>query len=175
MRLTMTSADENIETLLKAFSALNHRDLDACTSLMIEDFIINIAEMPHQKRGRAAWRKHAEVLFEAFPDARVDVDDILATDEKVAVRVTISGTHQGEFMGARPTGKRVSYTSHEVYRFEGGKLAEEWICSDMMTLFMQIGALSKGRIVSMWLSGHRLWAGVALGGLIGAAVTTALS
>ncbi|WP_126976158.1 ester cyclase [Frigidibacter oleivorans] len=171
----MTTADENIEILRAAFTALNRRDIDACTSLMTDDFIINIAEMPHQKHGRAAWRKHAEIMLDAFPDTRVEIEDIIASQDKLAVRVKISGTHQGEFLGTRPTAKRVSYTSHEVYRFENGKLAEEWICSDMMTLFMQIGALSKGRVISMWLSGYRFWGGAAVGGLIAAFATAALA
>lgn len=174
MRLSMANAAQNTETLRQAFEALNRGDIEACTSLMTEDFIINIAEMPHQKRGRAAWRRHAEMLLEAFPDAQIEVQDVVAATDKLAVRVKIKGTHRGEFLGTRPTEKRIEYTSHEVYRFEDGKLAEEWICSDMMTLFMQIGALSKGQVISMWLSGFRFWFGMVIGGAIGALATASL-
>lgn len=48
MRLSMAKAAQNIETMRQAFAALNRRDIEACTSLMTEDFIIHIAEMPHQ-------------------------------------------------------------------------------------------------------------------------------
>lgn len=172
-RLCVTTPEQNIDTMRRAFEALNRRDIDACTELMTADFVINIAEMPYQKRGLAAWRKNAEVMLAAFPDARVEIEDIFAADDKLMVRVKITGTHQGEFLGTKATGKRVEYKSHEVYRFEGGKLAEEWICSDMMTLFMQIGALAKGQIISMWLSRFRFWFGIMIGGLAGAIAAAA--
>lgn len=160
--------EANIEVLKSAFSYLNAANIGGCLSLMRPDFIINLAEMPFQKRGHKAWRSHAEYLFTALPDVKVHIDDIFAADDKVAVRVRIKGTHLGEFLGSAPTGKVIEYTSHEVYRFEGGLLAEEWICSDNLTLMMQVGALSQTRLVSMWLASSRFWFGVATG--VGVAV-----
>ncbi len=84
-------------------------------------------------------------------------------DDRLAVRVRVRGTHLGEFLGNPPTGKTIEYTSHEIYRFANGKLAEEWICSDNITLKTQVGAFSKGRLVSMWLASYRLWFGFAAG------------
>lgn len=49
-----------------------------------------------------------------------------------------SGTHEGEFQGIPATGRTISYVSHEFYRVAGGVFAEEWICSDMATLFRQL-------------------------------------
>jgi len=141
---------------------------------MRPDFIINIAEMPYQKRGHDAWRKHAQILFDTFPDANVRIDDIVAADDKVAVRVRITGTHRGEFLGVAPTGKTIEYISHEVYRFENGELAEEWICSDNVTLMRQVGVLPTSRLVSMWLSGYRFWVGLAVGTVVAGAVQYAI-
>jgi predicted ester cyclase len=108
-----------------------------------------------QKRGTDAWRKHAEILFFAFPDLQVKVEDIFGAEDKVTVRLRISATHAGEFLGIQPTGKRVEYESTEVYRIADGKIVEEWICSDMLTLMAQIGGqgLSMGKLASMWLAG----------------------
>lgn len=160
-------SNNNVATLRAGFSALERHDLDACCALMVEDFRINLAEMPYQKRGQKAWREHAQTMLAAFPDVHVEVDDVIAAGDKVAVRVTITGTHRGEFVGNPPTGKKVSYKSYEVYRFADGKIAEEWICSDMMTLFTQIGALSSGRLVAMWLAGHRVWFALGIGLVVG--------
>ncbi|MCX4538189.1 nuclear transport factor 2 family protein (plasmid) [Streptomyces sp. NBC_00841] len=55
-----------------AFAALNRHDLDACTRLMTEDFVIDIAGMPFQMRGRDAWRRNAEVLRAAATTSRSD-------------------------------------------------------------------------------------------------------
>ncbi|KAK5992028.1 hypothetical protein PT974_05424 [Cladobotryum mycophilum] len=160
----------NINVLKQAFSHLNAGNINGCLSLMRPDFIINIAEMPHQKRGHDAWRKHAHILLASFPDAKVHVEDVVAAEDKVAVRVRIKGTHLGEFLGCPPTGKTIEYISHEIYRFENGELAEEWICSDSVTLMRQIGALSTNRLVSMWLSGYRYWVGLATGVVIAGVV-----
>jgi predicted ester cyclase len=59
----------------------------------------------------------------------------------VAVRQTWRGTHTGNFLGIPPTGKQVAFTSTEVYRVAGGRLAEEWVELDMLGLLQQLGAI----------------------------------
>ena len=81
----------------------------------------------------------------------------------------LTGTHTGEFLGIQPTGKKVEYESNELYRIADGTIAEEWICSDMLTLMAQIGGtgLSTGKLASMWLAGYRVWFALFLGIAIG--------
>jgi predicted ester cyclase len=74
----------------------------------------------------------------AFPDLDAHVDDLVAADDKVAIRVRFRGSHQGEFQGVPATGRTIDYVSHEFYRAADGLLAEEWICSDMASLFNQL-------------------------------------
>jgi steroid delta-isomerase-like uncharacterized protein len=74
----------------------------------------------------------------AFPDLDAHVDDLVAADDKVAIRVRFRGSHQGEFQGVPATGRTIDYVSHEFYRVADGLLAEEWICSDMASLFNQL-------------------------------------
>ena len=165
-----STSHSNIELVRTAFAALGRKDVDAVVKLMPPDFLINLAGMPSQKRGTDAWRKHAEILFTAFPDIQVRIEDIFAGEDKVAVRVRFTGTHAGEFLGIQPTGKKIDYESNELYRIAGGKIAEEWICSDMLTLMAQIGGrgFSMGRLASMYLAGYRVWFALFLGISIGA-------
>jgi steroid delta-isomerase-like uncharacterized protein len=74
----------------------------------------------------------------AFPDLRTHIEDIVAAQDRVAVRVRFRGTHSGEFLGFPATGRSVEYVSHEFYRIADGLIAEEWICSDMASLFRQL-------------------------------------
>jgi steroid delta-isomerase-like uncharacterized protein len=173
MTIQPSIAQSNIELMQTAFTAVQRKDADAVVKLMPPDFIINIAGMPYQKRGTDAWRKHAEILFSAFPDIQIKIEDIFAVDDKVAVRLRILGTHSGEFLGIQPTGKRVEYESSEVYRIADGKIAEEWICSDTLTLMAQIGGqgLSFGKLAFMWLAGYRVWFALLFGIAIGALST----
>ena len=64
--------------------------------------------------------------------------DLFAAQDRVAVRLRFRGTHSGEFLGFPATGRTIEYVSPEFYRIADGLIAEEWICSDMATLFGQI-------------------------------------
>lgn len=164
------SPAKNIELLKEAVGYLNNADIKGCLHPMRPDFIINIAEMPYQKRGHKAWRNHAEYLFSALSGVQMRIDDIFATENKVAIRIRIKGVHTSEFLGVAGTGRRIEYVSHEIYRLEDGMLAEEWICSDNVTLLTQIGALSQNRLLTMWLAGYRFWFGAAMGAILAAVV-----
>lgn len=162
----MPTSDANLALMRAAFAALQRRDLDACVGMLSEDFLIDVAGAP-VKRGRGAWRRNAEVLFTAFPDVTFDVEDMFAAGDKVAVRVRLTGTHSGDFLGHPSTGRRIDYKSNELYRIVDGKIAAEWICSDTLSLMTQTGVMSEARLVNLWLSGYRVWfalvAGLAAG------------
>jgi predicted ester cyclase len=78
------------------------------------------------------------MMRHAFSGLQAHIEDIVAARDKVAVRVRFRGTHTGEFLGFAATGRTVEYVSHEFYRIADGLIAEEWICSDMATLFRQL-------------------------------------
>jgi steroid delta-isomerase-like uncharacterized protein len=133
------SAEENAELLRATFEAFNAGDIDTCMTRLAEDFVINLAELPGPLHGRAVWRQGTDVIRNGFPDIRAQIEDVVAAGDKVAVRLRFRGTHSGDFMGFAATGRAVEYVSHEFYRFAGGLIAEEWICSDTATLFRQLG------------------------------------
>ena len=91
-------------------------------------------------RGPDVWRQGAGVIRLGFPDLHARIDDLVAEGDRVAVRLTFRGTHQGEFLGVPATGRTVEYVSHEFYRFADGLVAEEWICSDLASLQGQLTA-----------------------------------
>jgi steroid delta-isomerase-like uncharacterized protein len=128
----------NIELVRAGFAALNSGNLDNCADLLADNFIINIAGMPFQMRGRDAWMDNAHVMQSAFPGLEARIEDIFSAGDRVAVRLTMRGRHQGEFLGIPATGRTVEYTSIEIYRTADGKLAEEWISSDIATLMRQL-------------------------------------
>jgi steroid delta-isomerase-like uncharacterized protein len=128
----------NIELVRAAFAAFTSGQLDNCAEFLTDDFIINIAGMPFQLRGRDAWMDNGHVMHTAFPDLEARIEDIFSADDRVAVRVTMRGTHQGTFLDIPATGRTVEYTSIEIYRTADGKLAEEWVSSDIATLMRQL-------------------------------------
>lgn len=74
---------------------------------------------------------------EAFPDMRVTVEDMITEGDRVAARVTMRGTHLGEFMGLAPTGKRVEVRAIDMFRIANGKIVEQWGHADDPTGFLR--------------------------------------
>jgi steroid delta-isomerase-like uncharacterized protein len=128
----------NAALVLGSIEALNAGDTEKLLAVVAPDIVIHYAELPEPLHGREVWRSGYELMRTAFPDLEAHVDDVVAADDKVAIRVRFRGTHQGEFQGIPATGRTIDYVSHEFYRVENGLFAEEWICSDLATLFRQL-------------------------------------
>ena len=77
--------------------------------------------------------------LEAFPDFKFKIEDIIAEGNKVAVRYTFTGTHQGKILGIAPTGKKITVSQMCFIRFENGKIAEVWEDFDALGMYQQLG------------------------------------
>jgi steroid delta-isomerase-like uncharacterized protein len=73
----------------------------------------------------------------AFPDYRDTVHDIVAEGDKVVVRWTLNGTHEGDFLGTQATGKRVTTSGISIFRLADGKITDDWTVIDMAGLMRQ--------------------------------------
>jgi predicted ester cyclase len=82
-----------------------------------------------------------ETLWSAFPDVEATIEDLIAEGDAVSFRVTVRGTHQGEFMGVAPSGGQVTFGVQNIYRFRDGKVVERWSNPDLLGLMVQIGAI----------------------------------
>jgi predicted ester cyclase len=78
----------------------------------------------------------------AFPRYELAVEDMLAEGDKVAVRATFRGTHEGELRGVAPSGKQVSFPVLIIYQVAAGKIIKAWLAQDTLSLAQQIGAVS---------------------------------
>jgi steroid delta-isomerase-like uncharacterized protein len=138
MTSQITTPAINADLVRAGFQAFNAGDTDGCLALAAPDLITNLAELPEPQHGRDAWRQGFEMMRRAFPDLQAHIEDIVADQDKVAVRLRFRGTHRGEFLGIPATGRTIEYVSHEFYRITDGLIAEEWICSDTATLLRQL-------------------------------------
>ena len=79
---------------------------------------------------------------EVASNGDVDVlDEMVATDDHVAIRYTVRGTHESEFMGIAPTGKRIEAAAMQIARFEDGRVIERWGVTDQLGILQQLGAV----------------------------------
>jgi predicted ester cyclase len=79
--------------------------------------------------------------YDAFPDMHVTIDDMVAEGDKVAMRITMTGTHKGEYMGIPPTNRKVTLWAIEIDRVVGCKFVEGWTRYDTLGLMQQLGAI----------------------------------
>jgi len=77
----------------------------------------------------------------AFPDLQATIADMVAEGDKVVVRSTLHGTHQGALMGIPATGKAVAITGLYLLRFAQGKIAEAWVEQDNLGMMQQLGVI----------------------------------
>jgi steroid delta-isomerase-like uncharacterized protein len=135
------STEQN-KALVRNFEELiNSRDLDTALTLLSPDFADHTPAVGLPP-GVEGVRAFFTMQFAAFPDSRSTSLDMIAEGDKVVHRMSTEGTHQGEFLGIRGTGKRVTMTYIDIWRITDGKLAEHWVVADMMGMMQQLGVMS---------------------------------
>jgi steroid delta-isomerase-like uncharacterized protein len=85
-----------------------------------------------------------EYLWKALPDFAVEIRHQVAEGDKVATFKTFSGTHEGEFLGLPPTGRRVAFDVFDLLRIRDGKVVEHWSVTNMAGLIHQLGHAQPG-------------------------------
>lgn len=91
----------------------------------------------------------------ALPDTHIKIDDILVDGDRVAVRITLQGTHTGQGLGVPPTGRKVSIQGIIIVRLVDGRISEGWNSYDQLGLLRQIGALPGPAQRDTFLSVHQ--------------------
>lgn len=134
----------NKATLERLHHALNSGDV-ALISTTIDDIFhpdVHIGTpLPIDARGAQALKQVWAALLRAYPDLHVSVQDLFGEDDRVVVRNTVTGTHQGEYLGIAPTGRSVTYDEMFIVRFAGGRVVETWGVVDLLSQLRQLGAL----------------------------------
>jgi steroid delta-isomerase-like uncharacterized protein len=90
----------------------------------------------------AGYKRWAAAARAAFPDLQITIEDLIGEGDRVAKYWSFVATHRGEFAGAAPTGKRVTWSGITLYRIVGGKAAECIWRTDALGLMLQLGAVS---------------------------------
>jgi steroid delta-isomerase-like uncharacterized protein len=117
----------------------NQGNVGIVDELVAPDFIEHEELPPGIPGGREGIKYLTAMLRGAFPDFEATIDDIIAEDDRIVVRQTWSGTHEGEFMGIPATGKRVSFGVIDIIRIADDKCVEHWGQMDNAGLMHQLG------------------------------------
>jgi steroid delta-isomerase-like uncharacterized protein len=135
----------DMDTKVREFhEAVSGSDLDHFGELMADDFIEH-EETPGFPPTKEGVLQSFGMYRSAFPDMRMEVEEILLSGDKAVVRVRASGTQQGEFMGMPASGKAFDVPIIDIIRFGDDGLAHEhWGLIDTLTMMQQLGAVPEG-------------------------------
>jgi predicted ester cyclase len=132
------SIEENKEIVRRYQVAYNSNTLDALNEIVAAD-VLTPKIMPGLPPGiEGAKAVHRTTLL-GMPDFHTAIDELVAEGDKVVARVTMTGTHTGDFWGMPATGRRVEFTGMYMVRIEGGKIVEHWGEEDGVGLLQQLG------------------------------------
>ncbi len=135
---------DHATTMRQLYEHINAGNVDGAAALMSDD-LVEHEETPGFPPTKEGTKRFFAAFRAAFPDLRMDVEDLLASDDKVVARVRITGTHQGEFMGIPSTGKSIDMQTVDIVRFgDDGLAVEHWGVTDTMAMMQQLGVVPEG-------------------------------
>lgn len=117
-------------------SFLNTGKLETLDEIIAEDYV-----GIYGQRGPSAFAETVRAVRQGFPDIQWAVEDLIAEGDKVVIRWSWQGTHNGEFRGFPASQKQVTDAAIVIYQFRDGKIIRAWIQSDRLGLLQQIGAV----------------------------------
>lgn len=131
-------------TLRRCYELINTGDVDGFGDLLADDFVEH-EETPGLAPTKDGVKAFFQIYIAAFPDLRLDPEDVLTSGDKAVARVRATGTHRGEFMGIPATGKGVNVQLIDIMRFGGdGLVREHWGVFDALAMMQQLGVVPEG-------------------------------
>jgi len=119
---------------------VNANAIDRVDEFCTEDFVDH-EEIPGIPPGREGVKQFFQMMRAGFPDLNVKPESVIAEGDRVMARFRMTGTHDGEFMGIPPSGRRVDITGYDEVRLVDDRAAEHWGATDFAALLQQIGAM----------------------------------
>ncbi len=130
-------------TMARKFAdALTAHDIDAFSDLFADDYVNHqvsaAAPPPSGMSAKAATVAFFAARLKGLPDLKVTIQTTVAEDDRVAASFQYEGRHEGVYYGVEPTGKRIVFTSCDIFRIADGRIAEHWGMGDIAGIIAQL-------------------------------------
>jgi hypothetical protein len=134
-------SDEKVHAIMVRYyeEIWNQGRLEICDELIAPDYVNNSAPLPGLPPGPAG--QLVATVRRAFPDLHYTMEDLVLGGGKAALRVTMRGTHRGEFLGVAPTGRTVEVQEIQIEHVRDGQIVAHWHQIDDLGLQRQLGLL----------------------------------
>ncbi len=140
--VSLGSTAPSSSTKIEEYRALYRSYLQHCNSHNFESMEsfytspLNVNDEPWSPKKVTAQFKP---LIAAFPDWHWEVRNLTIEGDYLALHFKVTGTHQGNFQGIGPTGRRITTSQFTLYHVVDGKFADVWDLVDMESVMKQIG------------------------------------
>lgn len=138
----MSNAQRNLKNMERFQECINTNNLALAEELIAPEaeFTTPVSEKPLY--GGAGYLSVVDLMRKSFSDIRWDIVDMAAQDDKVAVSWICSGTHDGNFIGLAPTGKKISFSVMNFYYFnDAGKIVNDVAAQGLFGLLSALGLI----------------------------------
>ncbi|MDE0041630.1 MAG: ester cyclase [Candidatus Poribacteria bacterium] len=149
-----SSSQSEYKALLERFfdAVFNLPNLTKAQNLIAPDYIDHNPINPKSVSGIDGLKYTSKLFRTGFPDLNIAIEDLIVSRDRIVARIRMRGTHQGEFMGLKPTGKQIDITAVEIYAIVGETISERWGNLDGIALFQQLGVIQTREIPDDHLS-----------------------
>ncbi|GAA2062602.1 ester cyclase [Williamsia deligens] len=140
MSVPSPATEPDIVSVVRAFyEPFRTGDTSVYDDVLAADWV-DIPLAPGQEQGPSGMAAQIGLFRRAMPDYSVVHEDLIAQGDRVAVRNTVSGTHQGAFMGIEATGRRIEMRTMDVHQVRDGQIVVTWHLEDFAGLMGQLTA-----------------------------------
>jgi steroid delta-isomerase-like uncharacterized protein len=133
-------SEQNKDLVRRLVETFNGHALDPLDSLLADDFVWHGGSFG-EIEGLDAFKQLIGAFYAAFPDLRLELDELVAERDLVVSRYTTTGRQSAELLGVPATGKHAQWREQPIYRVADGKIAEIWWVADIFGLMQQLGAI----------------------------------
>jgi len=130
--------EQNKKLIVRLIEEMDKGNFDIFDELSSDDYVCHFSWIP-EPLDREARKQFMKATMVSFPDFNHTIEDVIAQGDKVVIRFTNRGTHEGVFRGIPPTGNKIEYTAIFIGRFVDGKVVETWVEANILGLMMQLG------------------------------------
>jgi predicted ester cyclase len=99
--------------------------------------------LPEGGRRTRGPARASEAFRKVVPDLRAEIEDMVVAGDRVSVHLHFHGHFTGQFGSVQGQGQPIDFQAFDLYRVEGGRIAENWHLEDNLTLMQQFGVISR--------------------------------
>lgn len=140
--MATTALDQNKALVREYYQVLENGAFDRIPEFFADDFTVDMMQLTEggsEEAGVETVVERTRETFDTFPDATIEIEEMAAEGDWVLCRTTLTGTHEGEFLGIEPTGEEITMQTHWSFRIEDGEFVETHGSGSQLWVLGQMG------------------------------------